>query len=221
MKKIVIAGGTGMTGQIVLDHCIADAKIDEIICLVRKERKTSNPKVVNVVVHDFLDYSALSSLFEGVSAIYYCVGVYTGAVDRDAFRKITITYPMTLAKAVKEVSPNVAFVLLSGQGADRNEKSKLMFALDKGKVENQLEQLFGELFFSCRPGYIYPVSPRKEPNWTYALSRKIYPILQLFGEKYSIKSTELGKAMYLIGQNLPAQKCFKNEDLLHYLKRFK
>ena len=62
---------------------------------------------------------------------------------------------MALALTIKKHAPKSAFVLLSGQGADRQEKSRMMFAKDKGEVENRLEALLGPLFFYCRPGYIY------------------------------------------------------------------
>ena len=78
--------------------------------------------------------------------VYYCVGVYTGAVPRDLFRMITVDYPMALAQTIKKQAPKSAFVLLSGQGADRQEKSRMMFAKDKGEVENKLEALLGPLF---------------------------------------------------------------------------
>ena len=217
MKKVIVAGSSGMVGQLILQLCLNEKSIGEVISLVRKPLPLSHAKLREIVVEDFLHYTPHEEQFKGVDAVYYCVGVYTGAVPRDLFRMITVDYPMALAQAIKKHSPKSAFVLLSGQGADRQEKSRMMFAKDKGEVENKLEALLGPLFFTCRPGYIYPVQKRKEPNFSYVLSRKLYPVLKLLGKKLSITSEELVLAMFLIGLKKPQKTLFENDELREYL----
>lgn len=218
MKKILLAGSSGMIGQLILQHALAAPSIKEVVSLVRTPSNLEHPKLKEVVVKDFLDYHSQQALFDQVDVVYYCVGVYTGTVDRDLFRLVTIDYPFALATAVKQQSPDCRFVLLSGQGADRKEKSKMMFALDKGIIENKLAALLGTAFYSCRPGYIYPVTPRKEPSFAYVLSRKLYPILKLLGKKMSITSEELALAMFHIGLEQPEQLLFENDHLRDYLE---
>lgn len=212
-KKILIAGSTGMIGKAILSLAINDPKVDEIICLVRRPTQQQHAKVKEIVIADFLHYSEHRETFKNVAKLYYCVGVYTGTVNRETFRKITIDYPLALAEAVRSASPEMAMVLLSGQGADRTEKSRLSFALDKGKVENRLTQLLNTRFYSCRPGYIYPSKRRKEPTITYVISRYLYPLIRIMGPKYSITSAALATAMYRIGQTLPQQNYFENNAL--------
>lgn len=218
MKKILLAGSSGMIGQLILQHALAAPSIKEVVSLVRKPSSLQHPKLNEVVVNDFLDLSPLLNHFEQVEIVYYCIGVYTGTVDRDLFRRVTIDYPLALATAVRQKSPNHRFVLLSGQGADRKEKSKMMFALDKGIIENKLAALLGTAFYSCRPGYIYPVTPRKEPSFAYVVSRKLYPVLKLLGKKMSITSKELALAMFHIGLAQPKQLLFENDHLRDYLE---
>ena len=79
--------------------------------------------------------------------------------------------PLTVARALQRHSPEARFALLSGQGADRSEKSRVQFARDKGAAVNQLAALGLGGFATFRPGYIYPVVPRKEPNLGYVISR--------------------------------------------------
>jgi len=218
MKKILIAGSSGMIGQLILNNALDAQNIKEVISLVRTPSSIQHPKLKEVVVRDFLNYHSQQAFFEQVDVVYYCVGVYTGTVDRDLFRLITIDYPYALAVAVQQKSPQCRFVLLSGQGADRTEKSKMMFAKDKGIIENKLIALMGASFYSCRPGYIYPVTPRKEPSFTYVLSRKLYPLLKLLGKKISITSEELALAMFRIGIEQPQQLLFENDHLRDYLE---
>ena len=185
---------------------------------MRTPSSIQHPKLKEIIVKDFLNYSTQHAIFDQVEVIYYCVGVYTGTVDRDLFRRVTVDYPYALAVAVQQKSPQSRFVLLSGQGADRSEKSQMMFARDKGIIENKLVALLGASFYSCRPGYIYPVTPRKEPSYTYVLSRKLYPLLKLLGKKVSITSEELALAMFRIGLEQPQRLLFENDHLREYLE---
>ena len=219
--KILIAGASGMVGQLVLQQCIEHPDIQEVISLVRTKSSDTHTKVTEIVVADFSNYEKYTHYFKGISVIYFCIGVYTGAVDRQRFRAITVDYPVALAKAVFSQSPNAHFCLLSGSGADRTEQSKMMFAKDKGAAENQLSAIGFTNFYSFRPGYIYPIAPRKEPNFSYRLARWLYPLLKLMGPNASITSEALAKAMFGIGLQSEVQEVFENKDMLNWLAKNK
>lgn len=113
---------------------------------------------------------------------------------------ITVDYVLAFAQMLADKSPGARFCLLSGAGADRTEKSKTPFALYKGIAENGVTALNLE-FYSFRPGYIYPVIARKEPNFAYRVFRFLYPLVRLFGNQYSIRSTDLAAVMFKVGLN--------------------
>lgn len=136
-----------------------------------------------------------------VEVVYFCLGVYTGAVEREEFRKITYEYPVALARALKKAGAKPHFVLLSGQGADRKERSRMMFAKDKGAAENALSKLFPGNFTALRPSYIYPVLEREEPNKNYERFRKWYPFLKILGKNFSITSNQLAQTMFYVGMH--------------------
>jgi hypothetical protein len=46
-----------------------------------------------------------------------------------------------------------------------------------------------------RPGYIYPVEPRKEPNFSYRLLRGIYPVFRVLFPNLVIRADDLARAM--------------------------
>jgi hypothetical protein len=206
-----------MIGNIILDHCLSSSKINNVISLVRKKSNTAHPKLKEVIIEDFTEYTNHRDLFKNIDSAFFCIGVYTGSVSDKLFKEITVDYAVSFAKMLKENSPNAKLCLLSGAGADRTEKSKTSFALYKGMAENQIEN-FGLEFYTFRPGYIYPVESRKEPNLMYSIMRNLYPILRLLGSNFSIKSTELAKAMYEIGIKGTDKKIFENNDLIRYLK---
>jgi len=126
-----------------------------------------------------------------------------------------VDIPLALGKALELGSPGAKYCLLSGQGADRTEKSRLLFAWTKGRVENRLSELNLQ-FHTFRPAYIYPVEPRQEPNFSYRLSRFLYPLIQLFGKAYSIPSTDLARTMVRVGLDATQKReVFENTDLDH------
>ena len=72
-------------------------------------------------------------------------------------------------------------------------------------------------FYTFRPGYIYPVTARKEPNFMYSISRALYPVIRLFGSNASIKSTELAEAMFKVGLGGTENEILENKDILRIL----
>ena len=168
-KVVLIAGATGMVGKRVLERALEQEEISKVIVYGRSSVDFKHSKMEEVLSPIFDQFPvALLDQLPKVDHILFCVGVYTGAVKRELFREITVDYPVELAKKHLEANPSGAFSLLSGQGADRTEKSRMMFAMDKGVAENALCAMYGGRFFSFRPGYIYPVIKRKEPNFPTA-----------------------------------------------------
>ena len=110
-KKILITGSTGMVGSIVLKLCLGNNDVREVIALVRKPTEIAHEKYKEVVVTNFLNYDAYASLFERVDIVFYCLGVYTGSVPADEFRKINVDYPYNLAKMVHACAANASFCL--------------------------------------------------------------------------------------------------------------
>jgi uncharacterized protein YbjT (DUF2867 family) len=220
-KKVIITGASGMIGSRVLQHCLDDERIKEVVSLVRKATTNHHPNLTEVVISDFGALDSSVAFWQNIDVAYYCIGVYTGSVPRDLFRAITVDYPVHFAQVLKSHNPNAQFVLLSGQGADRTEKSKMMFAKDKGIVENLLSKMQFKQFFTLRPSYIYPVDKREEPSFSYRIMRRLYPVIRMLGPKYSIASHVLADVMFDIGLTGGKQEIMENVDLLNHFKKTK
>ena len=216
MKRVLIAGASGMVGNLILERCLASDQVEKVISLVRRESNHTYSKLQEVVITDFSDYSLHQSLFKNIDAAFFCIGVYTGQVADSEFKTITVDYAVSFAEALKDNSPDANFCLLSGAGADRTEKSKTAFARYKGIAENRISGMDLN-FYTFRPGYIYPVTPRKEPNVMYRISRVLYPVIKLFGSNASIKSTELAAAMFKVGMEGAEKEIWENIDIIRIL----
>lgn len=213
MKKALILGANGMTGDLILQKCLQSNEVNEVITITRKELQIKHAKLTSILHHDFLNVNAISSYFDNIDICYYCLGVYTGAVPNDLFFQITIDYTKAIADQLKLKSPNVCFCFLSGMGADLTEKSKMPFAKAKGIAENYLLGLgLGKLVI-FRPGYIYPVTKRKEPNFFYTLSRWLYPLLKIVYPNIGLSSEQLANAMFKAGFQTTPTVILENNDI--------
>jgi len=213
-KKVILTGATGMTGGIILQHCLQSNEIQQVISLSRKKCNLAHPKLIEILHNDFGNYDNISSYFEGIDIAYFCIGAYTGVASNEMFKKITVDFAYAFSDVLKTNSPNATLCFLSGSGADQSEKSRIAFAKYKGMAENYLLSKNFEQLYIFRPGYIYPVEKRKEPNLTYSISRMLYPFIKLFGGNFSIKSTELAQSMFNVGLKGTQKTILENRDIL-------
>ncbi|MES2005954.1 MAG: epimerase [Bacteroidota bacterium] len=214
MKNILITGSNGMIGRLILESCLERNDVAKITSITRKPIGITHPKLLEVLHDNFLDYSGIEQHFINQDTCFFCIGVYTGAVSRDEFRKITVEYTVAFAETLKRNSPEVVFCFLSGQGADSSEKSKVMFALDKGIAENALIKLNFKQLSIFRPGYIYPVTPRSEPNTMYRVMRILYkPLISKIYPNIGLSSEQLANAMVHIGFNGGDKIIYENKQI--------
>jgi uncharacterized protein YbjT (DUF2867 family) len=198
-KRVVITGASGMVGGCALRICLESPVVSRVTAIGRRPTGISDTRLHEVVVDDFNDYSALPEALENQDAALYCLGAYTGAVPDDLFRRITVDYTLAFAKSLHSASPQAAFCFLSGQGADQTERSRMAFARYKGAAENALLDIGFSRVHLFRPGYIYPVMPRKEPNLMYTITRFLYPLVRRLYPNIGISSEDLAAAMVHAG----------------------
>jgi uncharacterized protein YbjT (DUF2867 family) len=160
----------------------------------RKTLGISHPKLTEVVHRDFADCSSLADTLSGQDAAVFCLGAYTGAVSDAELRTITVDYTVEFARVLRGSSPGAAFSFLSGNGADPTGRSRIPFARYKGEAENALLAAGFPHVYIFRPAYIYPVEPRKEPNFSYRLLRAIYPAFRILFPNQVIRADDLARA---------------------------
>jgi uncharacterized protein YbjT (DUF2867 family) len=186
-----------------------------VTAMGRSRTGINDARLREIVLDDFTDYSATDAL-ENQDAALFCLGVYTGAVPDDLFRQITVDYTLAFAKSLHKASPQAAFCFLSGQGADQTERSRMAFARYKGAAEKALLEIGFPRVHLFRPGYIYPVRQRKEPNLMYSVSRFLYPLVRRIYPNIGISSEDLAAAMVhagLYGTGESENPVLENKDI--------
>ena len=216
MKNVIIAGSNGMIGNLILNLCLQRADVEKVTSITRKPLKITHPKLVEVLHQDFLNFSNVEKYFENQDICFYCVGVYTGGVSTEDFKKITVDCTQVFASTLLKNSAHISFNFLSGQGADNTERSKILFAKQKGIAENNLIKLNFKSFHSFRPAYIYPITKRVEPNTMYKIMRFLYKPLSIIYPNAVITSEKLAKVMVSVGFDGSEKTVFENIEMRNY-----
>jgi len=194
-KRLVIVGATGMVGGYALRYALDQPAVGGVTVIGRRNLGVSHPKLKEVLHQDFADCSALAEALSNQDAAVFCLGTYTGVVTDVELRKITVDYTIEFARVLRANSPRATFSFLSGSGADQTGRSRMAFARYKGEAEKALLAEGFPRVYLFRAAYIYPVEPRKEPNFSYRLLRGIYPVLQVLFPNQVIRADDLARAM--------------------------
>jgi uncharacterized protein YbjT (DUF2867 family) len=205
-----------MVGGYALRYALDNPGVGTVTSIGRKGLGLSHPKLREVLHQDFADCSALREALSGQDAAVFCLGAYTGAVPDSEFRKITVDYPVEFARVLRASSPTASFSFLSGNGADPTGRSRMAFARYKGEAENALLASGFPHLYIFRPAYIYPVEPRKEPNFSYRILRGVYPVFRALFPNQVIRADDLALAMVDVavgGAGVGAIRVFENRDI--------
>ena len=214
MKRIAIVGATGMVGGYALGCALENPAVGSVTVIGRRNIGMSHAKLKEVLHRDFMDCSALAEVLSNQDAAVFCLGVYTGVVPDAELRKITVDYAIEFARVLRANSPRATFSFLSGSGADQTERSRLAFARYKGIAEKALLAMGFPGLYIFRPAYIYPVEPRKEPNFNYRVLRVIYPVFRILFPNQVIRANDLAQVMVHVAiQDKLESTVLENRDI--------
>jgi len=216
MKRLVIVGASGMVGGCALRYALEHSSVERVTSVGRRKLGISHPKLKEVLHPSFADCSSLAEVLSDQDAAVFCLGAYTGAVTDTELRTITVNYTVEFARVLRGSSPDAAFSFLSGNGADPTGQSRIAFARYKGDAERALLATGFPRVYIFRPAYIYPVEPRKEPNFSYRLLRALYPVFRVVFPSLVIRSDDLARAMVDVVLQRTAERqsrIFENRDI--------
>jgi uncharacterized protein YbjT (DUF2867 family) len=205
-----------MVGGYALRYALESSAVGSVTSIGRKKIGISHPKLSEVQHRDFSDCSALAGTLLGKDAVVFCLGTYTGSVSDAELRTITAGYTIEFARVLHASIPGAAFSFLSGSGADPTGRSRMPFARYKGEAENALLAAGFPHVYLFRPAYIYPVEPRKEPNFSYRFLRGVYPVFRMLFPNQVIRADDLALAMVaaaVSGTGLRGGPVFENRDI--------
>jgi len=200
--NVVLFGATGMVGGGVLLECLDDARVDNVLAIVRRPTGTAHPKLTEVVHADFTTYAGLERSFAGRDACFFCLGVSVAGLSEETYHHLTYDLAVAAARALVAVSPRMTFCYVSGAGTDATEQGRVMWARVKGKTENAIRALPFRATYMFRPGYIQPLrGVRSSTAWYqafYSVLGPFYPVLRLLAPRLVTTTVAVGRAMIAV-----------------------
>lgn len=157
MRKVLIAGASGLVGAEVLKELQTIPGIEKIVVLVRRTLENTNPVVEQVQV-DFDNLARSSDCFKDIDTVFCCLGTTIKvAKSKEAFRKVDYEYPIALA--LLSVQQNVKnFLCITAMGADPS--SSVFYSRVKGEVERDISKCQIPSISFFRPSLL--IGERKE-----------------------------------------------------------
>jgi nucleoside-diphosphate-sugar epimerase len=190
--KIILTGATGFVGSETLSQLLADPRVTQVTCLVRRPLVRTDSKLAVIIHEDFMKYAEqlLARLADHSACIWTLGGKISDLGAGQEFERITHGFTLAFAGALAaRIDAPFSFCYLSGMGADPSERSWLPWEKEnrclKGRTEKDLHLLHNEhpdFSAHCfRPGGILP--------------RRSNALLRLAAAPLSIGVVELAKAL--------------------------
>jgi uncharacterized protein YbjT (DUF2867 family) len=209
--KIILTGATGFVGSEVLRQAINSSSIEQITVLTRRSIGISNPKLNEIILEDFLDYSKIADHLK-VDACIWCLGISQTEVSKEEYIKITLNYTIAGARAMLAANPNMRFCFLSGRGADQDEKSISLYGKIKGRTEKELSKLSPNVF-NFRPAFIRPARPGQKRPLVPTLFGPIAWVVDHFTDDFSVDSGTLARCLLGVAKAGTDQSIIDNRSI--------
>lgn len=212
--KIILTGSTGMVGEGVLEECLHNPLVEQVLLINRKTAGVSHPKVREVLHPDFYDITPLVDQVKGYDACLFCLGVSSLGMKEDDYYKLTYTLTLSFAKTLAAFNPTMTFCYISGSGTDSTEKGRLMWARVKGKTENDLMKLPFKAVYNFRPAMLKPSKGARNVLPAYKYYGFLYPLLRPLSPGFFLTLRELGRAMIRAAANGYPKNILETRDIL-------
>lgn len=147
VRRVVLAGATGLVGQHLLQDLLADERVSELHALCRRDLAIKHPKLV---VHQ-IDFKALPPL-PPVDEAYLALGTtIRDAGSQAAFRAVDFDANLAVAQAAIAAGAK-RIGLVSAAGA--NAHSRVFYNRVKGELEEALAELNTDALLIARPSLL-------------------------------------------------------------------
>lgn len=215
--KVILFGATGMVGQGALRECLLAPDVEQVLAVVRSPTGQQHPKLREIILKDFLDYSSVEASLSGYDACLFCLGVSSAGMNEQDYRRVTYDIALAAAQVLVRLNPSMTLIYVSGASTDSSERGRSMWARVKGQTENALLRLPFRAAYMFRPAYIQPmhgvVSKTRLYRAIYAVFSPLYPVIKRMAPKYATTTEEVGLAMLEVLRHGAPKHVLENADL--------
>ena len=170
-----------MVGEGVLLECLNHPDVEQVLVINRKLGGVSHPKLREIIHTDFFDLAPIESQLIGYNACFFCLGVSSVGMSKEAYRHITYDLTLNVGQLLARLNPEMTFCYVTGAGTDSSEQGRVAWARVKGATENALMRLFKRSYM-FRPAFMKASAGQKNVKsyyrllvWLYPIGRALYP----------------------------------------------
>jgi hypothetical protein len=212
--RAIITGATGMVGEGVLLECLQNANVEQVLVVNRRPGGVTHPKLKEVLLKDFSDFSPIENDLKGYNACYFCMGVSSVGMKEDEYRRLTYDIALGAAKIMLKHNADMTFCYISGSGTDSTEQGRQMWARVKGKTENDLLKLGFKDAYAFRPGLMKPTPGQKNTLAAYKYVGWLYPVIKALAPGFACTLKEVGEAMINVTLKPNSKKVLEVKDIV-------
>lgn len=216
VKRVMVFGGTGMVGRGVMNECLRDPEVEEVVAVGRRSVGIVHDKLREIQHSDLLNFDALDEEMKNVDACVYAVGVSSADVDKPTYEKITKDSTLAAANALIRHNPNMTFVLISAMGADAT--SSKHWPRIKGETENAIIDMPWH-GYAFRPGMIRSMngeeSQTKAYRWGYTVLAPIVALTHWIAPSLLTTTETIGQGFLQLAKHGSGteQRIFENNEI--------
>ncbi|MCB9764984.1 MAG: epimerase [Alphaproteobacteria bacterium] len=213
--KVILFGATGMIGAGALIECLEDDDVAQVLAVVRRPTGRTHPKLTELIISDFLDYSGVEDQLRGYDACLYALGIASAGMSEADYRRITLDFAVAAGEALLRANPGMRLCFISGAGTDLH--SRQMWARVKGEAEQALLAMPWTSAHMFRPALILP---RKGVNSgvrsyriLYATLGWAFSLLKAVAPAYITTTEELGRALIHVARDGHPKSILEGADI--------
>jgi uncharacterized protein YbjT (DUF2867 family) len=215
--RVIVVGASGMVGQGVLRECLHAPEIECVLAVGRSPLGRTEPRLVERVIPDMTDLSAIESDLQDFDACFFCLGVTSAGMTEEEYRKVTYDITAAFAKTLARLNPGMTFVFVSGSGTDSSEQGPVMWARVKGAAENVVLNAGFKAAYMFRPGIIQPLhgirSRTPAYRFFYTWLSPLVALLKALLPGYVTTTENIGRAMLAAAQRGAPKLILDNRDI--------
>jgi len=215
--KVLIFGATGMVGQGVLRECLRAPDVEVVQTIGRTRTGQLDPRLIEVVQPDLMDYRAAEASLMGFDACFFCLGVSSVGMQEAEYARLTYDLTLAAAQTLARLNPQMIFVYVSGASTDSTEQGRSMWARVKGKTENALQRLPFKGVYLFRPGVIQPLNGARSKTRSYqlfyTLARPFLSTLRALFPNQILSTEDIGLAMLAVARHGADKAVLETADI--------
>ena len=213
--QAVLFGGTGLTGDHILNLLNNDSDFKSILVVSRKKLTYSSNKISNKVIN-FSEPIEIESCIKKDTIVFSCIGTTQAQVkgNKKKYKEIDFDITLNIANSCKKLNAK-KFLFISSGGA-KSSNSNFYLKL-KGEIEDAVIKTNNNSLFILKPSLL--IGKRKNSRFIESIGQIIMPLFSYLLPQSikAVKASTVAKCMLELSKSeLNGINIIENKKILSY-----